>query len=110
MSTGIVLGLFYGFAFTILPLLILWFAFHKRRPWRHWLAWFVASLVFALPNLLTLGIVVGVGNAAHAGERTLDVKAPGFRASSLIGAVTAAVVVAAWFYRGRMHARERPGA
>ncbi len=103
--TGIILGLFYGFAFTMLPLLVLWFAFRKRRPFQHWLGWFIAALAFALPNLLTLGIVVGTGNAAHAGERTLDVEAPAFRNSSLIGAVAAALVVGAWYWRGRLARR-----
>ncbi len=33
---GILVGLFYGFVFTMLPLAALWFAFHKRRPWKFW--------------------------------------------------------------------------
>ncbi|MFN0156378.1 MAG: hypothetical protein ACKVUT_18540 [Gaiella sp.] len=107
ITTGVILGIFYGFTFTILPLLILWFAFRKRRPWRQWLGWFVASLVFAMPNLLTLGIVVGTGNAAHAGERTLDVEAPAFRYASLAGALAAGLLVAAWLVRGRLEERQR---
>ncbi len=38
---------------------------------------------------MTLGIVLGTGNAAHAGERILDVEAPAFRGATLAGALIA---------------------
>jgi hypothetical protein len=88
-TAGISLGLFYGFVFTLLPLLVLRFAFRRRRSFRTWGIWVIVALVLALPNLVTLGIVLGTGNAAHAGERTLDVEAPGFRTSTLAGALLA---------------------
>lgn len=97
-SAGSGLGLFYGFVFTALPLVVLWFTFHKRRPWKIWATGFVVALLLAAPNLMTLGIVIGRGNAAHAGERILDVEAPAFRGSTLIGVAGAVVVVAAWRY------------
>jgi hypothetical protein len=64
--------------------------------------------VLAAPNLLTLSVVLGAGNAAHAGERTFDVEAPGFRGSSLVGAVAAvlAVVMLALLLRSRRRSRE----
>lgn len=95
---GVALGLFYGFVFTVLPLAVLRQAFHKRRPWKTWGILFLAAIVVALPNLLTLGIVLGSGNAAHAGERTLDVEAPAFRSSSLAGAVLALIAFALLLY------------
>jgi hypothetical protein len=49
----------------------------------------VIALILAIPNVMTLGIVLGTGNAAHAGERTLDVNAPAFRGASLAGALIA---------------------
>jgi MFS family permease len=97
-ASGIGLGLFYGAVFTFIPLLALWFAFRKRRPWKVWLLMLAGVIVLAAPNLLTLGIVLGTGSAAHAGERTLDVEGPYFRASSLIGAIGAAVVFALLLY------------
>lgn len=97
-ASGIGLGLFYGAVFAFLPLLALWFAFRKRRPWKVWLAMLAGAVVLAIPNLLTLGIVVGTGSAAHAGERTLDVKAPYFRGSSLIGAIGAVIIFAVLQY------------
>ncbi len=97
-AAGIGLGLFYGAVFTFVPLVVLWLGFRKRRPWKAWLGVVVAAAVLAIPNLLTLGIVAGSGDAAHAGERTLDVEAPYFRASTLIGAIGAAVILAVVIY------------
>jgi hypothetical protein len=49
------------------------------------------------PNLMTLGIAIGTSPAAQAGDRTMDVTAPGFRYASLwgvvLGALAALVVV-----------------
>lgn len=109
MAAGIGLGLFYGFVFTFIPVMILTFAIRRRRSWkaRGWLAG--AALVLALPNLFTLGIVLGNSGAAHAGERTLDVKAPDFRASSLIGAIAgvAAVIGVRYLLLSRRRAKGR---
>lgn len=109
LSAGIGIGLFYGFVFTFLPILVLTFALARKRAWktRAWIA--AAALVLALPNLLTLGIVIGNGSAAHAGERILDVEAPNFRASTLIGAIAglAAVLGARYLVASRRRAKER---
>jgi MFS family permease len=109
ISSGIGLGLFYGFVFTFLPLLVAWRAFRRRRSARGYAIAVGVALVLAAPNLLTLGIVLGSGNAAHAGERTLDVEAPSFRTSASIGAIAAAVAVVALaaLVRSRRRARER---
>jgi MFS family permease len=109
IAAGVALGLFYGFVFTFLPLFVLWRGFRRRRPWKHWLAFLVGAVLLASPNLLTLGIVLGTGNAAHAGERTLDVDAPAYRTSVLIGAIVAVAIYALLFYLlfSRRHARGR---
>lgn len=109
MTVGVSLGLFYGFVFTLLPLLVARWGFHRRRPWKVWVAFAVATVLVAAPNLLTLGIVIGRGGAAHAAERTLDVDAPGFRNSSLAGAIIAVLVLAAAWYLlfSRQRAKER---
>ena len=117
MSVGIILGLFYGFLFTVLPLGTAWRAFRKRRPWKVWAGLGVLAIVLAGPTLLTLGIVIGSGHAAHAGERTLDVDAPGFRGASLAGAIIGALALAAIEYllvtrrwsRRRLDATRKPG-
>jgi hypothetical protein len=107
IPAGITLGLVYGFLFTVLPLLVMVWAIRKRRTWKRWLVFFTAAVFLALPNLFTLGIVLGRGNAAHAGDRTLDVEAPGFRGGSLAGAILAALCILAvwWLMRSRGHAR-----
>lgn len=98
IPAGITLGLVYGFLFTVLPLLVIALALRKRRGWKAYAALAVAAVVSALPNLFTLGIVVGRGNAAHAGDRTLDVEAPGFRGGTLAGAILAGLFVAGITY------------
>ena len=52
----------------------------------------LGALILAAPNLMTLGIVLGNGKGAHAGQRTLDDQAPGFRGASLIGVLIALVL------------------
>jgi glucan phosphoethanolaminetransferase (alkaline phosphatase superfamily) len=91
--TGTFVGLFYGFVFTLAPLLVLAAVFRWRRTWRALVIALVVAAVLALPNLMTLGIVLGRGNAAHAGDRILDVEAPAFRGGSLAGALFAAGLV-----------------
>ena len=92
-TSGVLIGLFYGFAFTAVALLVLWMAVRrKHRPWKLRVSLVVLAVLLSAPNLLTLGIVAGNGNAAHAGQRILDVEAPNFRASTLLG-VGAAVLL-----------------
>ncbi|MEO5725008.1 MAG: hypothetical protein ABIQ39_12235 [Ilumatobacteraceae bacterium] len=94
---GVWWGLFYGVIFTLLPLIVARQAFRRgnsrtiRRRWQTRVLIVAAALLLALPNLMTLGIVWGSGNAAHAGERVLDVEAPAFRGAALIGAIGAVV-------------------
>lgn len=107
-SSGIGLGLFYGFTFTLLALALLWIGLRRVSSWKGRLTLLAVALLVASPNLLTLGVVIGGGGAAHAGERTLDVEAPGFRASSLAGAMAAAAALAAagLLLRSRRRSRE----
>lgn len=98
ISAGVTLGLFYGFVFTAIPLIILRFAFDKRRPLKIWAILFAIAILFAVPNLLTLGIVLGNNNAAHAGDRTLDVEAPAYRSATLAGVILALLAFALLTY------------
>lgn len=92
VTRGTLWGLFYGFLFTLVPLLLL---FQIRRRFFSW-GWrgivALVAVVLAAPNWLTLSVVIGNSNAAHAGERIMDVDAPGFRAATLIGAIIGAVL------------------
>ena len=95
---GIMLGLFYGFVFTVLPLLLIVWGIRRRRSGRMWLWILVGAGLLALPNLMTLGIVLGPGSGAHAGDRTLDVEAPGFRGATLGGALLAVAAIGFVWY------------
>ncbi|MCD9199758.1 hypothetical protein [Aeromicrobium wangtongii] len=110
MSRGITWGLFYGFVFTVLPLLLL---MQVRRQFFNW-TWrgivALIAIVLAAPNWLTLSVVAGNSKAAHAGERIMDVDGPGFRAGTLIGVIVGAVLALGIMYAGvrmRQLRRER---
>ncbi len=102
-TNGTLWGLFYGIVFTFIPLVVVRQAARRRFTWKTRLGIAVIALLLALPNLMTLGIVLGNGNAAHAGQRILDVDAPAFRGASLVGALVAAVgaVVAVYGWETR---------
>ncbi len=108
MTVGAISGVVIGVLFTVLPLLVLWLAWRMRDGWRRGLWFVVGAALLAAPNLATLGIVWGTGNAAHAGERTLDVDGPGFRGGSLVGFVAgvALVVWVAWLAGSRRRHRD----
>ena len=98
IASGTSLGLFYGFVFTLLPLAALALGLWLIRSWKWRAAVLAVVVVLAAPNLMTLGIVLGTGSGAHAGDRILDVEAPGFRGATLAGALVAAGLVAvAWY-------------
>jgi len=107
---GTTYGLLLGFVCTVLSLAVLRQAF---RP----MSWAMRGVILVLwaavsvPNLMTLGIVVGDGKAAHAGERILDVDGPGFRAATALGTGAAVVVMLAvlafrWQVRDRGPSKE----
>jgi hypothetical protein len=93
ITQGTLLGLFYGFVFTLVPIALVILILRWRRTWKTIAVALFIAIVFALPNLMTLSIVLGRGNAAHAGDRTLDVDAPAFRGGSLAGALLACTVL-----------------
>jgi glucan phosphoethanolaminetransferase (alkaline phosphatase superfamily) len=111
ITQGTTLGLVYGFVFTFLPIVAIVLILRWRRTWKTILAAVLIAVVLALPNLMTLSIVVGRGNAAHAGDRTLDVDAPAFRGASLVGAVVAGLLLVfiGWLMvsRDRAHSNAR---
>jgi hypothetical protein len=107
IASGTLIGLTYGFLFTLLPLVVVGAAVRWARSWQAWALAALAAIALALPNLLTLGVVVGRGNAAHAGDRTLDVEAPAFRGASLAGALIAVLVAILVAYLVVSRARTR---
>jgi hypothetical protein len=97
-TRGILSGLVLGFVFTFVPLVVAWNGVRHLRSWRGRIVVLAVAALLAVPNVLTLSVVLGTGNAAHAGDRTLDVEAPGFRGASLAGALFAGALVAAPIY------------
>jgi hypothetical protein len=97
ISAGVLMGLLYGFVFTFLPLIVLAQARHRAFSWPAKAIIVLVAAALTAPNLMTLGIAVGDGAAARAGNRTLDVLAPAFRQATLwgvvLGALAAVVVV-----------------
>jgi hypothetical protein len=97
ISNGIPVGLIYGFVFTFLPLIVLAQARHRAFGWPAKAIIVLIAAALTAPNLMTLGIAVGTTPAAQAGDRTMDVTAPGFRYASLwgvvLGAIAAVVVI-----------------
>lgn len=85
------MGLVTGMVFTAAPLVFFGVAGRHLRSIGKALAALTIGLLLALPNLITLAVVLGTGSAAHAGERILDVNGPGFRGGSLIGALLGAL-------------------
>jgi MFS family permease len=98
ITQGVFVGMFYGFVFTFLALLVFMLVMRRGRTVKVIAIGLGAALLLALPNLLTLGIVLGVGNGAHAGDRILDVEAPAFRGATLAGAIVAGLLVAYIWY------------
>jgi hypothetical protein len=112
LTTGALYGLFIGFVFTVAPLLLflaVWKWRTPQRTWLGWLGWFVLVLLLAAPNLMTLGIVLGISDAAHDGDRTLSVEGPGFRLWSPVGVIlgAAAVLGSVYLVRSRRASRRR---
>lgn len=115
-SKGIFWGLVFGILSTLVPLLFFTAAWRVRKK-RGGKVTAIASIVLAVaaavPNLLTLSIVLGSSNAAHAGERTLDTEAPGFRGATALGAIIAVVLFAALVFlivRGRRRRAQKRSA
>lgn len=94
-SAGAWWGLMIGAVFTGLAFVALAQAVLPNRSQRVRAGAVLLALVLAIPNLLTLGVVLGTNAAAHAAERTLDVTAPGFRGGTAWGAVLGAVIALA---------------
>lgn len=106
ITVGTGYGLAIGFLFTLVPLFVARQAF-RDVAWRLRVGFLALAALLAVPNLMTLGIVLGTGSGAHAGDRILDVDGPGFRVASALGALAAAAVFALAVGWGVMRRRDR---
>ena len=104
---GLFWGLFIGFVFALLPLFVARLVFRRGLAWRSrgWRT--LGALVLAAPNLMTLGVVTGSSDGAHAGHARLGKDAPGFTGATVTGVlVAAAASVAIWAFLAR-HGSQR---
>ncbi|MGA7203207.1 MAG: hypothetical protein WBX27_01100 [Specibacter sp.] len=64
LGNSIPLGMFYGFVFSFVPVLVAWQAHHKRlHNWAR-VSLVALALVLTLPNLLTLGVLYGTSTSS----------------------------------------------
>lgn len=108
LGASVLVGMFYGFVFTFIPLLVAWQATRKAVTWPWKIAILLVAVAIATPNLLTAGIVFGSTESAHAGQRTLSVDAGFFTTWTAVSAIAAVVVFigvtvlwALWRRRGK---------
>lgn len=108
LGASVLVGMFYGFVFTFVPLLVAWQATRRAVSWPWKIAIVLVAVAIATPNLLTAGIAFGSTESAHAGQRTLSVDAGFFTTWTAISAVAAVVVFigvtilrALWRRRGK---------
>jgi hypothetical protein len=97
-SGGVAWGLFYGFVFVFIPVIVIRQVLRKRFNWPVRVIIIVVAALLAVPNLLTLSVVLGNGSAAHAGQRIMDVDAPAFRGATLVGAIIGAAAAVFLLY------------
>lgn len=92
LGAGILVGMFYGFVFTFVPLLVAWQATRKAVKWPWKIALLLLAVMLATPNLLTAAIMISNSAAAHNGQRILGTEATWFPLWTQI-AVVAAVAI-----------------
>lgn len=103
-TAGLGWGLFYGFVFTLIPLLVASLAFRRRGGIALRVVVLIIAVILASPNLLTLAVVLKNDVAL---DQRLNVDAPWFRGATLIGAAAAVLIVLLiWLFSG-IHRRRR---
>lgn len=107
-TAGVLGGFACGLAFTALPLIVLRSAVRRGLAWTERLLRVVVAVLLAVPNLLTLGVVIRGGSPGALARAVLDARGPGFRGATLPGVLLGAViVVGAWVLlagrRRRLH-------
>ena len=95
-SSGVLVGLFYGFLFTFIPIGVGALAAKPRLHWKARIGIGVAALLLTMPNLLTLAVALGTSEAARIGRAEIAVEAPSFRGATAVGvgiAIAMALVI-----------------
>jgi hypothetical protein len=109
LGNSIPLGMFYGFTFSFVPVLVAWQA--HRRKLNKWVrvGILVLAVLLAIPNLLTLGVLHGTtGSARNAlsiwntgGANWFGAWSESFMVVGVVCAVADIVLGRLWLRRGR---------
>ena len=108
LGNSIPLGMFYGFAFSFVPVLVAWQAHHRKlNKWVR-ISLVVLGVVLTVPNLLTLGVLYGTTQTAADARSIWANSANWFGTWSqmfmVVGVLCAVVVIflgRMWIRRGR---------
>lgn len=108
LAAGVWTGMFYGFVFTLIPLIVAWQATSSRVPAAGKVVLIMLAVALASPNLLTAAVLISASESAHNGQRILSTEATWFPLWTQISAAAAAVAFIAgvilariWRQRGR---------
>ncbi|MFJ3958536.1 hypothetical protein [Arthrobacter sp. NPDC090010] len=91
-SSGVFLGLGYGFFLTFLSLWIAWQSTHRRISWPWKAVILLAAVAVSIPNLLTAAVSWGSSNSVHQAQRIIGTGPTWFPLWSGIGAISGAVI------------------
>lgn len=108
LGNSIPLGMFYGFVFSFIPVLVAWQAHHRKlNKWVR-IALVALGIALTIPNLLTLGVLYGTTQTAADARSIWANTANWFGTWSqifmLVGVVCAVIVIVLgrmWMRRGR---------
>lgn len=109
VTSGIILGLTYGFVFTFVPLLIAWQARYKKVSWPWKAVIVVLAIIVAIPNLLTLSIYANSSGAAAKARSMIDISATWFPSWTMGGAAAALILfvgIAAFWHLWRARGKK----
>lgn len=109
LGNAIPLGMFYGFVFSFVPVLVGWQSHHKRLNKGVRIALLVVAVLLTIPNLLTLAVLYGTtGSATDArsiwttgGANWFGTWGQIFMVAGVVCAVAVIVLGRAWVRRGR---------
>lgn len=95
---GTLIGIAIGFVCTFVPYWLFSTGWRKRDSGSNF--FLILGLIIAIPNLITLWIVLGFNHAAELSNARLELDAPGFKLGTLLG-VIAAIALAIFFWNLR---------
>ncbi|MBW4095561.1 MAG: hypothetical protein HIU81_09395 [Acidobacteria bacterium] len=108
LGAGIPVGMFYGFVFSFVPVLVAWQARYKRMHLVVRIIVLAVAVILTVPNLLTLAILNGTSQDAAKAASILTNRATWFGGWSvsfmIVGVVLAVLVMvlsSIWRSRGR---------